>query len=522
MPESLAQFYFNNRNAVVVDKITECREYLQKYFTEKEGYIWIYHSDLHAFCDCDIFKGLYLSLVENMQNIIEIRLVIEKTWLDAPKEYWDQIKSHLKYIPRTRQKIKYIFLDDAKRKYGSEPIRLFTSDECFIFYTGLGENPLSDDIVCVQRIFVPHKHDASKENHNAENGPQSLSVRDLRITIVASTKAYKDKPDPIPIYLKDEIRSYFENVFSDSTLGWQNKFIDLVSSKVETMEHDKSCTAYNLRREDIGDGDNNFWYRPTDSNTVIVFVHGLFGDSKNAWYNEKMDVFWPDLVDNDGEFNSPGIYLGGFPAREFHDLRNSAIQKYVDNLWLNLNNKDIYGRPALTTKDNILFLCHSLGGVVVRSLLNKKREHFKNKSVGLALIASPTLGTKHANWLIKLEKVIKCKVRVIKELAYENWGLENLNTDFRNLISENLIPQLSICEAYESNDTKIKKLFGYKVRVVDKESASVYKNVEAEEIYGTDHISIVKPDDVEHKSHQFLSRFWKKFPKKEIMVEKSK
>jgi hypothetical protein len=61
--------------------------------------------------------------------------------------------------------------------------------------------------------------------------------------------------------------------------------------------------------------DNNFWYVQNESDKVIVFIHGIFSESKGCWLYEDSSsparVFWPDLILNDVRFNMPSIYLAG-------------------------------------------------------------------------------------------------------------------------------------------------------------------------------------------------------------------
>src|SRR6266852_6295160 len=61
---------------------------------------------------------------------------------------------------------------------------------------------------------------------------------------------------------------------------------------------------------------NNFWYVHNDSDTVLVFLHGIFSDSRGCWLSaqrdEKQAVFWPDLVRQDKRIGNPSIYLAGF------------------------------------------------------------------------------------------------------------------------------------------------------------------------------------------------------------------
>ena len=65
----------------------------------------------------------------------------------------------------------------------------------------------------------------------------------------------------------------------------------------------------------IPDGrDNNFWYVYNNSDTVVVFVHGIFSNSRTCWLHTRggLTVFWPDLIRADHRFEAPSIYLAGY------------------------------------------------------------------------------------------------------------------------------------------------------------------------------------------------------------------
>ena len=81
----------------------------------------------------------------------------------------------------------------------------------------------------------------------------------------------------------------------------------------------------------IPDGrDNNFWYVYNNSNTVVVFVHGIFSNSRTCWLHtgSGLSVFWPDLIRADPRFEAPSIYLGGvLHCRRRRQLPESIVRQ---------------------------------------------------------------------------------------------------------------------------------------------------------------------------------------------------
>src|SRR5687768_4750577 len=56
---------------------------------------------------------------------------------------------------------------------------------------------------------------------------------------------------------------------------------------------------------------NNVWFSGATSDTVFIFVHGIFSDSSVCWRSED-GTFWPDILSRDKRFPYPGIFLGGY------------------------------------------------------------------------------------------------------------------------------------------------------------------------------------------------------------------
>jgi predicted alpha/beta hydrolase family esterase len=71
-----------------------------------------------------------------------------------------------------------------------------------------------------------------------------------------------------------------------------------------------------------------------------------------------------------------------------------------------LHRKDPLLRPPVFSYDNIVFVAHSLGGVVVRYLLNSNREEFVKKNVGVLLYASPSFGSKQADRIALFNEIL--------------------------------------------------------------------------------------------------------------------
>lgn len=253
-------------------------------------------------------------------------------------------------------------------------------------------------------------------------------------------------------------------------------------------------------------GTNNVWFEYNSSDTLFVFVHGILSDSRDAWYYEgdapKNSAYWPTLVATTEEFNNPSIFLGGF----YTEVRSGdyTIRDAANELFEYLSvSVSPAGEPALS-KTNIVFVAHSLGGIVVRHILTREQEAFKDKNVGIVLVASPSIGSKDAD---RLDFAIDlANQKMAKGLKWKNATLVNLDKDFRNLVDRNRGSIVGL-EAIENHFYK-KNLFGFRTTVlVEEESGGRYFGAPIR-ISDTDHSSIAKPRDSVARMHIALRNFY--------------
>jgi triacylglycerol esterase/lipase EstA (alpha/beta hydrolase family) len=249
---------------------------------------------------------------------------------------------------------------------------------------------------------------------------------------------------------------------------------------------------------------NNAWYHHDNQNLVLVFVHGVLSDASSCWLNKEANVYWPDLLINDKRISSADIFLAGYYTAL--DSGTYEVSDAADEVMRSLRRKDKLLRSPVLSYPKIVFVTHSLGGVVVRYLLNANREEFRDKEVGLMLYASPSYGSKLADRLELIQKYFQNAMG--HQLRWGNWTLRELDDNFKELQNKNLIPALKGAEAIENRFIIHYWWFPFfrKTFVVTKESAGRYFG-KPRVIPETDHFTIVKPDHLEHASHLFLVDF---------------
>lgn len=240
------------------------------------------------------------------------------------------------------------------------------------------------------------------------------------------------------------------------------------------------------------------WYEVNKSNTVLVFIHGLFSNSDKCW-KSKSEIFWPDLILDDGRFCTPSIFLAEFytsPTANDYGIQECA--KEIHSLLLRV---DEHNNSPPISKENIIFVTHSTGGIVARYILDTFRGSFLNKNIGVCLFASPSYGSK-IPFLVKAASRI-VRNQLVDELSWESAILKDLDGRFIELLRSKELNLLGI-EAYENNPPFSLPIINY--RVVNKESAARYFHTR-KMMPNTDHSSIVKPTTMTCSSHVFLLDF---------------
>jgi hypothetical protein len=218
----------------------------------------------------------------------------------------------------------------------------------------------------------------------------------------------------------------------------------------------------------------------------VVFVHGLGGDGLQTWHPDgSKDKFWPKWIYE--KRRDVGVWSLEYEA---------AKTKWTgDALALPDRAVDILGRLSLAGlgQKPIIFVTHSLGGLVVKEMLkrgtnSKNNDWTKLCSVvrGVAFIATPHSGSDLTGYFKFVESFARTTA-AIDDLEAHHPRLHELNTWFRDNVSD---MKITVLDFYETKPTKA---FGFGAIVVNRTSAnsgvSLTEPIPIEE----DHISICKP-----------------------------
>lgn len=230
--------------------------------------------------------------------------------------------------------------------------------------------------------------------------------------------------------------------------------------------------------------------------TDVIFIHGLDGDSTSTWHPDKNpDLFWPKFLGED--LPNCNIWTVNYDAASTHWGGESMhITHRAQNILAYLDASEIGTRP-------LVFICHSLGGLIVKQLLRHANDmncsdasEILSQTRGIVFLSTPHSGSNIAS-LIKYIKLIVRPTNTVKELQDDNPYLLELNRWFRNNIEHFSMKVLTF---FETKKTK-------NILVVNETSADPgIPNTKCIPL-DDDHQSICKPKSKQALQHRQVLNF---------------
>lgn len=244
---------------------------------------------------------------------------------------------------------------------------------------------------------------------------------------------------------------------------------------------------------------NGQWIRKADGDTAVIFIHGVLSRGETCWRHEN-GTYWPELLANALEHQNIGIYEFNYKTGFFSGTYR--LGDVVDSL------REHIKLDGLLNKRRLVFVCHSMGGLVARKFVAEHAAKLIEKpiDVGLFLIASPSLGSEYANWLAPIAKLFGHAQADALRFTQSNAWLMDLDREFINL-KEN--GQLAIFgkELIEDTFIVLKKLL--RKQVVSPFSGARYFG-DPFKVPNSDHFSIAKVEGYNAIQHRLLVEFLRK------------
>ena len=217
----------------------------------------------------------------------------------------------------------------------------------------------------------------------------------------------------------------------------------------------------------------------------VVFVHGLTGDAYKTWTSDDEDEFWPKWLQADLQHIS--VFTLGYPTSLFEKW----AKKEMDMFERAANVLELFAGRNLGRRP-IVFVAHSLGGILTKLILRKSLEsededwrQIYDSTKLVIFLSTPHTGPALASVL----DVVPFTSRQIKLLSNDTGFLHDLNEQYRTFANNR--PDLSTAVYYEKYATK-------KIAVVvSREAADPGVSKTVPVALDKDHITICKPDNRE-------------------------
>jgi hypothetical protein len=238
------------------------------------------------------------------------------------------------------------------------------------------------------------------------------------------------------------------------------------------------------------------WIRLPQAECSIIFIHGILSSGEACWLNQN-GCYWPNLLASDPALQGTGIYVYTYQTDLFSG--NYRLSDVVDDL------KERTKLDRVTDCKKLLFVCHSMGGIIVRKFLVERAMEFvtRDSEVGLFLLASPSLGASYADMLSVLARSLGSAQADALRFVRNNFWLNDLDKEFMNLKESRRINIVGK-ELIEDKFVFLRRL--WRRQVVEPFSGARYFG-EPYKVPKSDHFSIAKPSDDKAIQHRLLCGF---------------
>lgn len=231
----------------------------------------------------------------------------------------------------------------------------------------------------------------------------------------------------------------------------------------------------------------------------VIFVHGLGGDARNTWHPENSgtgDQFWPAWLGQD--LPDVGVWSLQYEVEPYAWKGSTMpLTDRATNVLALLEAHGLGSHP-------IVFIAHSLGGLLVKQMLRHAQEFntlewtaIVQQIKGIIFLSTPHSGSDLASWISYLRTILPSSVSV-EELRANDPRLRNLNLWYRNNVQGLGISTQIYCETQKTRG----------ILVVNETSADPGIPGVIPVPMDTDHISICKPKSKSNllyiRSKQFI------------------
>ncbi|KAI4131528.1 MAG: hypothetical protein LQ338_001162 [Usnochroma carphineum] len=306
-----------------------------------------------------------------------------------------------------------------------------------------------------------------------------FSAKPKRRSIFSSAKKNQSSAD-IPVCFLAEQN---EHLVSTVTFG-------SAQEKSKATEHLEKTRKWSIDSDFLG---VTVLRCPEDVDLDICAVHGLGGNAFDTWMG-LTNMWLRDTLPRSPPFDRARTMTYGYDSTLINKKSNDRIKDWADDLLRQIGH---IRTGAHERKRPILFICHSLGGIVAREAMVRLDRHSRQfdgielELCGLIFLSTPHSGTTEADWngflLILSEMVLGVRPReIVNELKSFNTSSVDSEEDFTAM--SDVPPFHCFCEGDKTF------VAGKYRQIVTQASAGFYGR-KADKILNVDHHQICKFDD---------------------------
>ncbi|KXH55001.1 hypothetical protein CNYM01_03401 [Colletotrichum nymphaeae SA-01] len=188
-------------------------------------------------------------------------------------------------------------------------------------------------------------------------------------------------------------------------------------------------------------------YNPSDGNAAvecldsIVFIHGLKGHREKTWTSDNASDPWPKAL-LPSEIPNARVLAYGYDADVAKATDMVSVSRIRDHAATFLKRLTNFRDRTDSSARPIIFVCHSLGGLVCQAALARAytREHLKEvleATRGILFLGTPHHGSALAVWAERLGKSVgvlkQTNTEILGVLRPESEVLAEIQDNFHNI-----------------------------------------------------------------------------------------
>jgi triacylglycerol esterase/lipase EstA (alpha/beta hydrolase family) len=210
-----------------------------------------------------------------------------------------------------------------------------------------------------------------------------------------------------------------------------------------------AAIAYFLMSTSSPDAQDLF-VRKRGTDKIAIFVHGILGDPRGTFTNAATKKFWPELIADDSDMDAFDVISLSFDADVTSKMSLEQIATMV--------RVTLEDRHILSDYDEIYFITHSMGGLVVKRLLldlwQARSPVLEQQISGVIFISTPAKGANAADYLEILNRMVGMRPLVDLRTYDANTYLQILENQWKDFFDHRRnehVPKVFV--AYETQPT---------------------------------------------------------------------